>query len=211
MATTKLYRERRNAGLCVNCEKPVDKYAMCDACRNARNAQRRSRQEEYKKIGICRCGKKLYGDEKTCLSCRTSSYVYHSNKRRNMTDEERDEYRKKDCEYQKKKQRENIKNGICVRCYKPNNNGKIRCDRCNAIFNEYQKKRKERLGLYAESRESKIARGACLYCGNPVYENFKLCKECYAKACTNINNFNQNHFWRELNYANICRSKNYCM
>lgn len=61
-------------------------------------------------------------------------------------------------------------NGLCVKCGKPNDNGKVLCDYCTIYNRKYNKIKK--------------SNNQCLQCGEPISNHATYCKTCRKKNQT---------------------------
>lgn len=134
-------------------------------------------KEEYsflKSIGLCPvCKRKNYSKRYVvCVDCREERAKYYKEK-----------YKSEECKQKKlssdmKRYNENKKNGICVSCGKNNaESGMVRCHIClekNKIRN--RKAYNKKVGM---TQQDKNDNRICIRCNNPVYNDFKLCKEHY--------------------------------
>lgn len=74
----RMYYRRKEAGLCVNCGKPLDIAGVkCSKCRDRTNKDRRELISWYKENGICPICRKnnLFGNEKECIECSAKRYT----------------------------------------------------------------------------------------------------------------------------------------
>jgi hypothetical protein len=101
-----------------------------------------------------------------------------------MTTEKAREYQR---EYQAKRRRICLGNGLCVDCRREHDSGKNRCDIC-------REKRNYRSGLTYELRK---AAGLCANCKGPRMENHAYCDKCNEKYRKRQQQRNPNHvIWR---------------
>lgn len=74
----RMYYRRKEAGLCVNCGKPLDIAGVkCSKCHDRANKDRRELISWYKENRICPTCRKnsLFGDEKMCIECSAKRYT----------------------------------------------------------------------------------------------------------------------------------------
>lgn len=113
------YWKRRQSGVCVTCELPVDDGKA--RCRDCNYYISHSRIDKYMSKGMCRaCGKTPPAPNGTrCLTCREKRRVYHPVLRKKRKDA-----------------------NICVHCAKqPPVPGKVKCEGCLARTNAYNASR----------------------------------------------------------------------
>ena len=117
--SAELYKSRKESGLCPRCGKPLDRDGhYCSECLEKEREYRSETKKFCKENGICPvCHKeKLYGDEKQCILCREYHWEYGI--KNPPTDQQKEKYRNRFRETQKKLYAERVSNGICTRCGK---------------------------------------------------------------------------------------------
>ena len=85
--------------------------------------------------------------------------------------------RKADREYHARKRRKHLELGLCVNCHREAMFGYTRCEVCNRIHAEYDKKSRPRL---IKDRETA---GVCVNCGcRPSVDGSRYCLVCKDKG-----------------------------
>lgn len=120
MTTLERYHARQEAGLCGRCGESAD-GALCPACREVENANRRAWRKTYIELGICpRCRKHpLMSGHVAC------TYCFNEATERREANKERlhDEYVARRNVY--------VEQGLCIRCGKhPHAEGRKQCEEC---------------------------------------------------------------------------------
>ena len=178
----KLYERRRMQGLCIDCEKPLDRDGVrCIKCNDRRNAEIREMRKESQSIGMCpKCGKrKLWGDEKQCLECRTkNSENAMQNRKKNGAEHYNEVHR----EWSRKAYEARKQQGTCTRCGKrPAQSGYCTCGICRSRDAAKRQERERINGRMSpeERREYRALVGLCYFCDNPVKPGYKICEKHY--------------------------------
>ncbi len=117
--SAKLYRTRKENGLCPRCGKPMDRKGyLCSNCLEKDREYRRENRKFCREHKICpMCQKeKLFGDEKQCVLCRAHYYDYRQ--KNPVSKEKKRIYNATFREKQNKLYSERIASGICTRCGK---------------------------------------------------------------------------------------------
>lgn len=117
----RMYYKRKEAGLCVECGKPLDGEKLkCRDCRERINANRKELAHWYQDNGICpECRQNnLMGDERVCPECSAKRYSQRI-ARYNANPEE---FKARDRLEQKKIRTRRAEKGLCVKC------GKVKAD-----------------------------------------------------------------------------------
>lgn len=164
--------------MCIRCGKETGRKGIyCSECAEKMKKYQHETRRWCIENHICmHCLKeKTFGNEHTCLKCRTKIMLRKSN-----TSEEQ---RKKDNESSKKSHKktynERIANNLCTCCGKrPPETGKRKCRIClekdNAIHRRIR---------YKGVREYREENNLCRYCGKPIdVKNSKLCNTCLEKC-----------------------------
>lgn len=176
-----MYKKRRDEGVCVKCGKELDRQGVyCSKCLVKISKEHKDMRQWYQSNGICPVCKKekLFGDEKECPVCAAKKYEITMRSRKKHGTEH---YNSNHAEWQKKKYHERIKLGICARC------GKRKADygyKTCGICRMKGRKSKLRSSKKEEWREN----GLCVFCGEPVKENFKVCEKHYNMCIEKLNN-----------------------
>lgn len=116
-ASTKQYRRRKAAGLCVECGKPLDRIgAYCVKCCKAHTEDSIQQKHWYADNGICPTCRinKLMGTERHCPECRARESEWKLRKR----ESDRENTNKQHAEWAKTKYAERVEKGLCTRCGK---------------------------------------------------------------------------------------------
>lgn len=123
---------------------------------------------------ICR-KRRIYGEEKQCLECNAYSANWKAKKFANMTEEEREEQRRKDREQRAKLREKRLSQGLCVKCGKENSDKRYKnCPICR----EKQRNKTN----YHDERIFYQSLGVCPVCHkNKLFGDEKQCVECKAK------------------------------
>ena len=178
----RMYYRRKEAGLCVNCGKPLDIAGVkCSQCRDRLNADRKELVNWYKDNKICPICRKnsLFGEEKACVECSAKSYTsrmakYYANP---------EEFKARDRIDQKKIRQKRADNGLCVYCGKAKaDEGFKTCTKCRNKQKIKKRIRDAKKNYKLEIKREWIANGKCWLCGEPVYNHSKLCEEHYIKS-----------------------------
>lgn len=176
----KCYENRKNNGLCPVCGKILDRKGFyCSECLEKVNQYHRECKDFYRQNSICPvCGKeKLFGVEKQCISCRQKAYE----RRKPLTDEQKERYGKRFREQQKSLYRERVENGICTRCGKRNAYiGKKKCKICLDKDAEMHRKRTENRKNIKEYRKENHL---CYFCGKEIdRDTGQICQSCWERC-----------------------------
>lgn len=169
----KIYYERKEKGLCVTCEKPLDRKGVyCTECNEKRSQRQKELREKKKLDGICsRCGNPTDGNSfSLCQSC---------------LDKENERNRKNYAEL--------IQAGICTKCKKePAMNGKRICKSCSEKTNKRN----------AEIKKYYISIGICPRCKKEhIFPNEKSCPVCKAKEVDRRKEQYENNIEKEREIA----------
>ncbi len=145
------YKRRKENGLCPRCGRKLDRDGhYCSTCLGKVRESRREDREFYRSIGICPVCRKaiLYGDEKTCIECRTYYAIYRE--KHNLTNDQKEKYRNRFKEQRRNIYWERKEKGICTKCGKRKAmGGKSKCILCLEKDAE----------VHRNKRESKIMKG----------------------------------------------------
>lgn len=175
-----MYYRRKEAGLCVNCGKPLNGEKLkCRDCRERINANRKELAHWYQDNGICpECRhNNLMGDERVCPECSAKRYSQRI-ARYNANPEE---FEARDRLEQKKIRTRRAEKGLCVKCGKVKADSKYKtCTKCR--IKARNAKRNKQKDCKVELKREWVANGRCWFCGEPVYNHSKLCKEHYIKS-----------------------------
>lgn len=176
----RMYYRRKEAGLCVNCGKPLNGEKLkCRDCRERINANRKELAHWYQDNGICpECRhNNLMGDERVCPECSAKRYSQRI-ARYNANPEE---FEARDRLEQKKIRTRRAEKGLCVKCGKVKADSKYKtCTKCR--IKARNAKRNKQKDCKVELKREWVANGRCWFCGEPVYNHSKLCKEHYIKS-----------------------------
>lgn len=160
----RLYKRRKEAGLCVNCGKELDRNGVyCTECQAKLNSNRNELRKWYQEGGICpRCGKELlYGQEKNCLECSAKGYEQYLKR-------DKEHFNEVHRKWAKEKYERDKANGICTRCGKRKaDGGYFTCGICRA---------KNRANRMNQSEYVKKI-GICRFCNEPVKDGYKVCEK----------------------------------
>lgn len=201
----RFYENRKNNGLCPRCGKILDRKGhYCSECLEKVNQYHRENKIFYRENGICPvCGKELLiGDEKQCISCRQKAYE----RRKPLTDEQKERYGKRFRERQKSLYRERAESGICTKCGKRKAYiGKKKCKICLDKDAEMHRKRTDNRKNIKEYRKENHL---CYHCGEPINREIgQLCKSCYNKCVDNGNKSCRGNIYWENDNKIIFRKK----
>lgn len=176
----RMYYKRKEAGLCVECGKPLNGEKLkCRDCRERINANRKELAHWYQDNGICpECRhNNLMGDERVCPECSAKRYSQRI-ARYNANPEE---FKARDRLEQKKIRTRRAEKGLCVKCGKVKADSKYKtCTKCR--IKAKNAKRNKQKDCKVELKREWVANGKCWFCGEPVYNHSKLCKEHYIKS-----------------------------
>lgn len=175
-----MYYKRKEAGLCVECGKPLNGEKLkCRDCRERINVNRKELAHWYQDNGICpECRhNNLMGDERVCPECSAKRYSQRI-ARYNANPEE---FEARDRLEQKKIRTRRAEKGLCVKCGKVKADSKYKtCTKCR--IKARNAKRNKQKDCKVELKREWVANGRCWFCGEPVYNHSKLCKEHYIKS-----------------------------
>lgn len=178
----RMYYRRKEAGLCVNCGKPLDIAGVkCSKCHDRANKDRRELISWYKENRICPTCRKnsLFGDEKMCIECSAKRYTQRMS-RYNANPEK---FKEKDRIEQKSKYQRRSNNGLCVYCGKVKaDEGYKTCSKCRNKLKIKKRIRDAKKGSKLDAKREWVMNGKCWFCGEPVYNHSKLCKKHYNKS-----------------------------
>ena len=192
------YKNRKDNGLCPRCGKLLDREGhYCSECLEKVNEYKRENREFYIENGICPvCGKEnLFGDEKQCISCRQKAYE----RRKPLTDEQKERYGKRFREQQKTLYIERVESGICTRCgkYKAEK-GKKKCRICLDKDAEMHRKRTyNRKNIKEYRKENHL----CYYCGKEIdRDTGQICQSCLERCIqSGMKSSRRNEYWKNDN------------
>lgn len=177
-----MYYRRKEAGLCVNCGKPLDTAGVkCSKCRDRANKDRRELIGWYKENGICPTCRKnnLFGGEKECIECSAKRYA----KRMACYNLNPEKFKEKDRIEQKKIREKRAANGLCVYCGKVKSDENFKtCTKCRNKQKIKKRIRDAKKNYKLDVKREWVINGKCWFCGEPVYNHSKLCKEHYIKS-----------------------------
>lgn len=178
----RMYYRRKEAGLCVNCGKPLDIAGVkCSKCRDRANKDRRELISWYKENGICPICRKnnLFGNEKECIECSAKRYA----KRMTCYNLNPEKFKEKDRIEQKKIREKRAANGLCVYCGKVKSDENFKtCTKCRNKQKIKKRIRDAKKNYKLDIKREWVMNGKCWFCGEPVYNHSKLCKEHYIKS-----------------------------
>ena len=190
--SARFYRSRVEKGLCPKCGKPAPEgHLFCDYHRKIATENTKADRAFYKSIGICpNCRKrKLWGEEKQCISCR--QYFYE--RRKPLTEEQKLKIYSKRNEKRRKQHAERIAQGICTRCGKLKAKpGYKKCGIC--LDKEATRNRMKRGNL----RQYWLDNNLCYQCGGERDRPSKMCSKCAAKLGPRTYD-RSNHPWKKGN------------
>lgn len=178
----RMYYRRKEAGLCINCGKPLDTNGVkCSQCRDKLNADRKELVNWYKDNKICPICRKnsLFGEEKACVECSAKSYAsrmakYYANP---------EEFKARDRIEQKKIREKRAANGLCVYCGKVKSDENFKtCTKCRNKQKIKKRIRDAKKNYKLDIKREWVMNGKCWFCSEPVYNHSKLCKEHYIKS-----------------------------
>lgn len=174
MGMTKEYRQKLiSKHICVYCKKHNDRYEIGSICSNCLGEEKKFRnmlQKEFKICPMCRKNK-LYGEEKTCIECKTTRAINIKKSR----DKNRDKYNEYMRDYHKKIYEYRKTNNLCTICGGKRDTEKLKCNKCRTKEKENrQRKRKNNMTM-----SEKIKFGICIRCNEPAIEGQKLCQRHY--------------------------------
>lgn len=176
----RMYYKRKEAGLCVECGKPLNGEKLkCRDCQERINANRKELAHWYQDNGICpECRhNNLMGDERVCPECSAKRYSQRI-ARYNANPEK---FKARDRLEQKKIRTRRAEKGLCVKCGKVKADSKYKtCTKCR--IKARNAKRNKQKDCKVELKREWVANGRCWFCGEPVYNHSKLCKEHYIKS-----------------------------
>lgn len=182
---TRLYRERKNNGLCVQCGKVnEDGKSSCPECRAKENERKRQDRIFFAAHGLCtRCGKNsVFGEDRTCFECRAKDFVRNGRR-------DRDKAKKKDREGFQRRYRTRSEQGICVGCGRRRAaEGKKRCEICarrdvSAHMKTYWEKKSAISG--GIPRSERHQHGFCYICNGRLDRDGKVCSNCHERLKVN--------------------------
>ena len=196
---------RISEGKCPKCGKEKDRQGYyCTACLAKHNEYLRENRAFWRTHHICpECGKeRLFGTEKTCITCRQKQYEWKQKNKKPLTDEQKANMRN----YGRSVYKERSEQGICTRCGKRKAApGRKKCKLCLEKDAE-----KHRLSpSVIPKMEYKEEKHLCRYCRSPLENGSgkKVCAACVQKCHddtielrkTHPEKFPQNKSWKESN------------
>lgn len=181
MASSSKESKRKSQGLCPRCGKPNDRDAYyCTVCKNEHTKETRARKDLYRRLGICSyCGKeKLYGDEKSCLSCREKVRA----RKERYLEKKKCEIDRKTNERRRRKYQECKQAGICTKCMKNKaEEGYSKCLQCRNKIHDYPSYIKHSRSEI--KREERWKHGLCFFCDERIKPGYKVCEKHYEHNC----------------------------
>lgn len=158
----KIYKERLDNGLCVECGSPNDRAdvsTVCSACYQKRKVRRDQLNAERVANHLClKCGKPTDGIHKYCDACNAKNRVHMRETREFL-----------------------IEQGICIDCRREKAvKGKVRCLLCADSRNEHRKK------YYATHKKEILSKtdNAKRREKHKEYKAKGICTRCHVKKAT---------------------------
>ena len=178
----RMYYKRKEAGLCVECGKPLNGEKLkCRDCQERINANRKELAHWYQDNGICpECRhNNLMGDERVCPECSAKRYSQRI-ARYNANPEK---FKARDRLEQKKIRTRRAEKGLCVYCGKVKaDEGYKTCSKCRNKLKIKKRIRDAKKGSKLDVKREWVMNGKCWFCGEPVYNHSKLCERHYNKS-----------------------------
>jgi predicted nucleic acid-binding Zn ribbon protein len=196
---TKEYKER---GLCVYCgtRKAREGKVACEECAEKMNAKNRENYRRMQKMGMCACGNRLFGQEKTCPEClarKSSNTIKWYN---NLSEEEKTErYERQKIKGKERRERYKTEHKctICGRKILEGDNH-VTCFVCREKASERRQRKPKKIKPY----------GTCRFCDKPVFEDHKVCEEHYRIGCEKVAYARQfNKAWEGYNKILFTKKK----
>lgn len=160
------YKEKRAAGLCVQCGKPnnTDK-SRCPACAQKINNRHRAYRKYAVKAGLCTvCRKnKPFSNKRICEDClqRQSDYDTVRNTHQRLQ------------EVYKRRKEKAIAEGKCIYCGKKQ---AVKGQYCESCYSKYHKRTQRYM-----VRSERPSYGLCYTCGKPLDSKYRICLQCRSR------------------------------
>lgn len=196
--SARLYRRRKDNGLCPKCGKVLDREGhYCTECLVKERIYVSGNRSFYRENHLCtECGKVTVPEsEKICPECRAK----YNNRRKPLSKEQKERYKKTFCKQQKSLYWQRKEQGLCTKCGKRKPmSGRAKCGIC--LDKDAQVHRK----IYYSRpniREYRKENHLCYYCGNEIdLEKGQLCSACLEKCRQNgIKGGGNNDYWKRDN------------
>ena len=193
--SAKLYRTRKENGLCQRCGTPLDRDGCyCSKCLEKVRIYQRECKDFYRLHGLCtQCGKNtVFGNERMCPECLAKYEIYNKNR----TKEQQERYKNRFRIQQRNLYQERKAQGICTKCGKRKAMpGKRKCGICLEKDAEIH-----RIRCYhkIDERQMRIENRLCYYCGEPLDEDdIKICKDCMERCRrSGQKSLSMNKYWK---------------
>ena len=190
----KLYRSRKENGLCPRCGKTLDREGhYCSECLEKTRIYQKETRDFFRENHICtECRKeKVFGSEKICPECRAKKNNY----RKPLDDKQKIRMN----EYSRGTYKSRIEANMCTKCGKRHPvKGKKKCAICLNYDAEIHRKRR-----YGKKniREYRKENHLCYYCGKEIdRKTGQLCKSCWEKCVENgMKSSGKNLYWKNDN------------
>lgn len=196
--------ERKQKNLCVGCGTYVeDGKVRCPTCRKKNNLANKKQYYAYKNIGLCvECKTYLAVPGKTRCEVCLLKQSEEMNARRESTDFDKEEKKRRDKEYRDRKTKEARENGMCIKCWKRKAAvNRAKCVVCLERERYVQRERNRQLGRI--SHTDALEQGLCTLCHREKATHGKVCENCYqthVKPMAESRDMS-NHFWVQDNRA----------
>lgn len=195
--------KKKAEGLCIYCgtNKAREGKVSCQECADKQNAKKRETYKRMQEMGLCECGAKLIGQEKTCPMCKAKKANATARWLDKMTEEEKIKHKQEMRETSKARRDRWREEHRCITCGRKISDEDTHktCPLCREIARNkahlrYKPKRKEI--------------GTCAFCNNPVYKDSRVCEKHYKIACERAEHARQfNHTWRAANDMLFAKKK----
>lgn len=187
----------KEENICPSCGKPKDRDRYyCSKCREKNNERKRKDKEFCRENHICTtCQKeRVYGDEKTCLSCREKASLT----RKAYTEEQKMKYKKISMESARKTRERLLENGKCPVCKKRKlEEGKKKCRLC--LDKDAERQRLKRINQQ-NIREYRKKNKLCYFCGGIIEDKSKnVCNACSDNMVKSSAKASKNKYWKQQN------------
>lgn len=153
-----------------------------------RNLYNRETYHALKRLGLCKCGKRLAVGFAACPECLEKNAEQKRRKRR----ADREAVNTHASAYRKNVRKLRAEQGLCTKCGKPlKDKGHRWCAKCLAEHNAKQNWRRRQKMIHAIDRSEWPNYGYCYHCGQPVMKPYRVCKECYERDVEHLKIANQ--------------------
>lgn len=195
--------KKKAEGLCIYCgtRKAREGKVACEECGKKQAEKAKETRKRLHEMGLCECGEKLIGQEKTCPVCKARKADATAKWLERMNNEQYEQHLQNMRTNGKARRDRWREEHRCITCgHKiPDEDTHKTCPLC---------REKARNKAHLRYKPVKKEFGICARCDKKVYKNSKLCKEHYDIACAQAEYARQfNHAWRAANEILFAKKK----